>query len=37
MSGAAKLAEPLVKVVFEKLGSGSEHDMTQALNRLHAH
>ncbi|MCY7395303.1 MAG: SRPBCC family protein [Nocardioides sp.] len=35
MSGAAKLAAPLVKLVFEKIGSDTEDEMTQALNRLH--
>lgn len=34
MSGAAKLADPLVKVVFEKIGSDTEDDMTTVLNRL---
>lgn len=34
MSGAAKLAAPLVKLVFEKIGSDTEDDMTKVLNRL---
>jgi len=34
MSGAAKLAEPMVKVVFEKIGNDTEDDMTTVLNRL---
>lgn len=34
MSGAAKLAEPAVKLVFEKIGSDTEDDMTAVLNRL---
>ncbi|GAB2775937.1 SRPBCC family protein [Nocardioides salsibiostraticola] len=34
MKGAAKLAAPVVKLVFEKIGSDTEDDMTQALNRL---
>jgi len=34
MKGAAKLGAPLVKVVFEKIGSDTEDDMTQVLNRL---
>lgn len=34
MSGAAKLAAPVVKLVFEKIGSDTEDDMTEALNRL---
>ncbi len=34
MSGAAKLAAPLVKVVFEKIGSDTEDDMTEVLNKL---
>jgi carbon monoxide dehydrogenase subunit G len=34
MNGAAKLAAPLVKLVFEKVGSDTEDDMTTALNRL---
>ncbi len=34
MQGAAKLADPVMKVVFEKIGSDTEDDMTTALNRL---
>lgn len=34
MSGAAKLASPLVKLVFEKIGSDTEDDMIKVLNRL---
>lgn len=34
MSGAAKLASPAIKLVFEKIGNDVEKDMTQALNRL---
>lgn len=34
MSGAAKLATPAVKVVFEKIGSDTEEQMTEVLNRL---
>ncbi len=34
MSGAAKLAAPAVKVVFEKIGDDVEKDMTRALDRL---
>ncbi len=34
MSGAAKLATPVVKLVFEKIGSDTEDDMVQVLNRL---
>lgn len=37
MKGAAKLTAPLVKVVFEKIGSDTEDDMTAVLNRLPAH
>lgn len=36
MSGAAKLAAPAVKLVFEKIGSDTEEDMTTVLNRLAA-
>ena len=36
MSGAAKLADPVVKLVFEKVGTDTEDDMTAALNRLSA-
>lgn len=34
MQGAAKLAEPLVKLVFEKIGNDTEDDMTTVLNQL---
>lgn len=34
MSGAAKLAAPAVKVLFEKVGNEVERDMTRALDRL---
>lgn len=34
MKGAAKLATPVVKLVFEKIGSDTEDDMTTALNGL---
>ena len=34
MKGAAKLADPVMKVVFEKIGSDTEDDMTTVLNRL---
>jgi carbon monoxide dehydrogenase subunit G len=34
MKGAAKLATPFVKLVFEKIGSDTEDDMVQVLNRL---
>ena len=34
MSGAAKLAAPAVKVLFEKVGNEVEDDMTAALDRL---
>lgn len=34
MKGAAKLATPLVKVVFEKIGSDTEEDLTNILNGL---
>ena len=34
MKGAAKLAAPVVKLVFEKIGSDTEDQMTEALNRL---
>jgi carbon monoxide dehydrogenase subunit G len=36
MHGAAKLTVPLVKVVFEKIGSDTQEDMTTVLNRLSA-
>ncbi len=34
MSGAATLAAPAVKVLFEKVGNEVEDDMTRALDRL---
>ncbi|MGJ9422909.1 SRPBCC family protein [Aeromicrobium sp. CF3.5] len=34
MSGAARLATPFVKLVFEKIGSDTEEDMVTVLNRL---
>ncbi len=34
MKGAAKLASPVVKLVFEKIGSDTEEQMVQVLNRL---
>ena len=34
MKGVAKLADPVMKVVFEKIGSDTEDDMTTVLNRL---
>lgn len=34
MHGAAKLATPVMKLVFEKLGNDTEEDMVQVLNRL---
>ena len=34
MQGAAKLATPVVKLVFEKIGSDTEDDMKVVLNRL---
>jgi carbon monoxide dehydrogenase subunit G len=34
MQGAAKLAAPAVKLVFEKIGSDTEDDMTTVLNQL---
>ncbi len=36
MKGAAKLAGPIVKLVFEKIGSDTEDDMVQVLDRLAA-
>lgn len=32
--GAGKLAEPLLKLVFERIGSKTEKQMTEVLNRL---
>lgn len=34
MKGAAKLGAPITKLVFEKVGSDTVNDMTEALNRL---
>ncbi len=34
LKGAAKLGTPVVKLVFEKIGTDTEGDMTQVLNRL---
>ena len=34
MSGAAKMAAPLVKIVFEKIGNDTEEDMQRVLNGL---
>ena len=34
MHGAAKLATPVMKLIFEKLGNDTENDMVEALNRL---
>ncbi len=34
MKGAAKLADPIMKIVFEKIGSDTEDDMTTVLDRL---
>ena len=34
MSGAAKLAEPAVKLLFEKIGNDTEDNMTRVLNGL---
>ncbi len=36
MSGAAKLASPAVKLIFEKIGSEVEDDLTAALNKRSA-
>lgn len=36
MKGMAKLAEPIMKLVFEKVGNDTEDDMVAALNRLTA-
>jgi carbon monoxide dehydrogenase subunit G len=36
MSGAAKLATPLIKVVFEKIGNDTRDDMTTVINQLSA-
>lgn len=34
IEGAFKLAEPVTKLVFERIGSETEEDMQQILNRL---
>lgn len=34
LSGVAKIADPVMKIVFEKIGSDTEDDMTTVLNRL---
>ena len=34
MKGAAKLGEPIVKVIFEKVGNDTEDDLTTVLNGL---
>jgi carbon monoxide dehydrogenase subunit G len=34
LKGAAKLGTPVVKLVFEKIGSDTEDDMVAVLNRL---
>ena len=34
MHGMAKLATPVMKLVFEKLGNDTEEDMVQVLNKL---
>ena len=34
MQGGAKLADPVMKIVFEKIGSDTENDMVTVLNRL---
>jgi carbon monoxide dehydrogenase subunit G len=34
LSGAAKIADPVMKIVFEKIGNDTEDDMTTVLNRL---
>jgi len=34
LKGAAQLGTPVVKLVFEKIGSDTEDDMVQVLNRL---
>lgn len=36
LKGAAKIADPIMKIVFEKIGSDTEDDMTTVLNRLAA-
>lgn len=34
MKGAARLAAPIVKLVFEKIGSDTQEDMVTVLNRM---
>lgn len=34
MKGAAKLGEPVVKLIFEKVGNDTEDDLTKVLNGL---
>ena len=34
LKGARKIADPVMKIVFEKIGGDTEDDMTDALNRL---
>lgn len=34
LSGAARIADPVMKIVFEKIGSDTEDDMATVLNRL---
>ena len=34
LKGAAKIADPVMKIVFEKIGNDTEDDMTTVLNRL---
>jgi hypothetical protein len=36
LKGATKIADPVMKIVFEKIGSDTEDDMTTVLNRLAA-
>ena len=36
LKGAARIADPVMKIVFEKIGSDTEDDMTTVLNRLPA-
>jgi carbon monoxide dehydrogenase subunit G len=36
LKGARKIADPVMKIVFEKIGSDTEDDMTTVLNRLPA-
>ena len=36
LKGAAKIVDPVMKIVFEKIGSDTEDDMTTVLNRLAA-